>query len=130
LNEAVALLKLLLDEHISPKVARQLTRKFPDLTIMPMRDWQAGRFMGVQDEVWIPAAISDGLTLVTYDRASITPLLRAYADQGISHAGVVFVDNLSIPQWNLGALVKALASLWRQEGKKSWIDRVVFLKSL
>jgi hypothetical protein len=33
-----------------------------------------------------------GLTLVTYDRRTIPPLLNTRAEEAPSHAGVIFVD--------------------------------------
>lgn len=123
------MLRLLLDENISPEIARQLARKAPGFTIIPMREWQNGRFMGVDDSVWIPELIRDKYTLVTYDRASIAPYLRQLADQGQDHAGIIFIDHKSIPQGNFGLIVKALLYIWKNESKATWKNRVIYLKA-
>jgi len=72
------MLKLLLDEHISPKVAVGLRSRNRLLTVRAMPDWESGEFLGLDDEACLKEAANQGLTLVTYDRRTIPPLLKRW----------------------------------------------------
>lgn len=122
------MLKLLLDEHISPAVAAGLRRRIPALVIRGMVDWEGGNFLGQEDSVCLGEAFRQGLTLVTYDRRTIPPLLKQCAEEGRSHAGVIFVDEKTISPADIGGLVKALALLLKQGRTWDWTDRIVFLR--
>jgi len=122
------MLRLLLDEHISPAVASGLLRRDRDLTVRSMQDWEGGNFLGQDDAACLSHAARQGLTLVTYDRRTIPPLLKTWAEEGRHHAGVVFVDDKTIPPADIGALVRALANLARATRTWDWSDRIVFLR--
>jgi hypothetical protein len=49
-------------------------------------------------------AAEQDLTLVTYDRRTIPPWLKAWAEEGRRHGGVVFVDEKTIPPADIGGL--------------------------
>jgi hypothetical protein len=49
------------------------------------------------------------------------------AASGISHAGVVLIDERTIGPSDFGGLLRALVELWRAEKATVWEDRVVFL---
>ncbi len=121
------MLKLLLDEHISPDVANGLRRCHRSLVIHWMAEWQAGNFLGKDDSACLLEAADQGLTLVTYDRRTIPPLLKSWAEEGRRHGGVVFVDEKTISPADVGGLVRRLSQLFRETGKWDWIDRVYFL---
>src|SRR5262245_19830889 len=120
------MLHLLTDEHISPVVATQAVRKCPGIKINAIHQWRSGEFLGSIDRVWIPEAVADGLTLVTYDQKTIRPLLKDWVERNITHRGVVFVDEKSIVPQDFGGLVKALCHLWRLERHADWTNRVIF----
>jgi hypothetical protein len=122
------MLRLLLDEHISPEVANGLRRRAKRLSILSLNEWQQGRFLGVPDDVLLMAAAVEQLTLVTYDRRTIPPLLKRWAEEGREHAGVVFVDNRTISSSDIGGLVKALELLWAQGAEWDWVDRTVIVR--
>ena len=65
------MLKLLLDEHISPQAARGINRISKEVSVVPMVDWEQGRFLGVGAELILEQAARQALTLVTYDRKTI-----------------------------------------------------------
>ena len=48
------MLSFLLDEHISPIVAKQIQQKQPELVIFPLHTWQEGRYLGLPDNVILP----------------------------------------------------------------------------
>jgi hypothetical protein len=120
-------LKLLLDEHISPDVADGLRRRRRSLVIYGMAEWEGGDFLGKEDSACLLAAAKRCLTLVTYDRRTIPPLLKIWAEEGRRHGGVVFVDEKTISPADIGGLVRALMRLSKETGEWDWTDRVYFL---
>lgn len=121
------MLSLLLDQQISPDVAEQVRQKRPEIAILSLYEWRGGAFVGVADPLILQAAVEDHLTLVTYDRKTIPPVLLEWGTTGTSHGGVVFVDNLTIPSNDFGRLVRALIYYWEQEHDGEWTDRIGFL---
>jgi hypothetical protein len=123
------MLKLLLDEHISPAVAVGLRRRYRRLAVVCMPEWENGEFLGQPDSICLQQAARNGLTLVTYDRRTIPLLLKTWAEEGRSHGGVIFVDEKNIPPCDVGRLLRALGNLWRKAAKWNWADRVCFLRA-
>lgn len=121
-------MRFLTDEHISPAVAEQAAAKCPGIKIVALHDWRDGEFLGARDEVFLAEAAKEGMVLVTYDVRTIAPLLKSWAEAGVNHAGVVFVDQRTIAPQDFGELVAALSHLWKRERRKNWSNRVVFLR--
>lgn len=122
------MLKLLLDEHISPSVARSLRRHSSGVVVHTILEWDQGVLLGQSDPLVLQAAARHKLTLVTYDRRTVPSLLKAWAEEGRSHAGVVFVDEKTIAPGNIGVLAQALTQLLRERGSWDWKNRVLFLR--
>jgi hypothetical protein len=122
------MLKLLLDEHISPEVADSLRRRNRSLVVHWMAEWENGNFLGREDSACLLEAASERLTLVTYDRRTIPPLLKTWAEEGRKHGGVIFVDEKTISPADIGGLVRALIQLSKETGRWDWTDRVYFLR--
>jgi len=122
------MVKLLLDEHISPAVAEGLRRRNRRLVVVCMPDWEKGEFLGQEDSVCLEEADAQGLTLVTYDRRTIPPLLKVWAEEGREHGSVIFVDDKTISPADTGSLVRALSELARTTARWEWSDRVCFLR--
>ena len=116
------MLKLLLDEHISPKVAAGLCRRDPKIAVHTMPEWEGGAFLGQEDSVFLQEAFIQKLTLVTYDCRTIPTLLKGWAEAGRQHAGVIFVDEKTISPANLGKLVECLDKLVRETRHWNWTD--------
>lgn len=121
------MLRLLLDEHISPAVAEGLPRRH-EINAIPLADWQEGRFLGQSDETLLFEAAAEKLSLVSYDRRTIPPLLKAWAEAGRNHGGVIFVDEKTIPPSDIGGLIHALRELFHEAAKWDWANRAVFLR--
>src|SRR5438876_7389729 len=68
----------LTDEHISYLVAEQIRAKRPEIPVTSVSTWRAGALLGALDDHLLRAAAEDELTLVTYDRVSIPPLLTEW----------------------------------------------------
>ena len=100
------MLKLLLDEHISPEVADGLKRHNRSLVVHWMSEWENGNFLGQEDSACLLEAANERLTLVTYDRRTIPPLLKTWAEEGRKHGGVIFVDEKTISPADIGGLVR------------------------
>lgn len=122
------MLKLLLDEHISPSVAVGLRRRQRSFTVHCMVDGENGRFLGEDDSACLEHAATLGLTLVTYDRRTIPPLLKAWAEEQRNHGGVIFIDEKTISPGDIGGQVRALANLARETAKWNWTNRICYLQ--
>jgi hypothetical protein len=123
------MLKLLLDEHISPEVANGVQRRNRRLVVHSMVPWESGNFVGKEDSACLLEAAKQRLTLVTYDRRTIPPLLKLWAEEERSHGGVIFVDEKTISPADIGGLVRALISLAADTGKMDWTNQAYFLRS-
>jgi hypothetical protein len=66
--------------------------------------------------------------LVTYDRRTIPPLLKDWAEEGRQRAGVIFIDEKTISPADIGALVQSLRMLVKEARDWDWTDRVCFLR--
>ena len=126
--ESSDMLKLLLDEHISPQVALGFRRTNPGFPVVAMPEWEDGTFLGQDDASCLQEAASQGLTLLTYDRRTIPPLLKPWAEAGLSHGGVIFIDEKTTSPANIGSLVESLRELAHETGDWDWINRVMFLR--
>jgi hypothetical protein len=122
------MLRLLLDEHISPAVADGLRRRHRTLVVFCLAEWEEGEFLGQQDSACLQEAAAQGLTLVTYDRRTIPPLLKTWTEEERKHGGVIFVDEKTIPPSDTGGLIRALSELFRKTAKWDWSDRICFLR--
>ena len=121
------MLKLLLDEHISPDVATGFRKTARAISIADLQHFEGGRLLGLNDEELLREAARLDLTLVTYDLRTIPTLLKRWAEEGRSHAGVIFANTQTIPPNNRGALIRALQKLCDLTGTNDWTDRIEFL---
>ncbi len=122
------MLKLLLDEQISPDVGAGLRRRRKPVSVFCLGEWEEGRFLGLSDELLLDEAARQRLTLVTYDRRTIPPLLKAWAEEGRDHAGVVFVDPETLSSSDFGGLIRGLEKLWEETKLWDWTNRIVTLR--
>ncbi len=122
------MLKLLLDEHISLDVAHGLRRRNRAIEVRYLVEWEGGRFLGQEDSAILRETAAQGLTLVTYDRRTIPPLLKTWAEEERTHGGVIFVDERTISPADIGGLVWAVTRLAGETGNWDWTNRVYFLR--
>jgi hypothetical protein len=119
-------MRLLLDIHVSPVVAQQLSREGMD--IISLRDWKGGEFRNRSDQLILDAAIEEGRVLITFDVSTIPSLASRFTAAGVHHAGVVLVAEPTFRQGDIGGLIRAIRALLNIEGDADWIDRVHFLR--
>jgi hypothetical protein len=122
------MLSLLLDEHISQTIARQIATRRPEITIVSLHDWEAGRYLETPDDDILRAAAPARLTLVTYDQRTIPSLLVRLASEGFPHGGIVFIDERVIPPDAFGPLIRSLIWLWEQYHDWDWENRIFYLR--
>lgn len=96
----------LLDEHISPMVAKGLVEGGVDAVAVA-----GGELQGSADAVVFRSAIDSGRLVVTYNCADFAVLLSDAVRAGVDLPGVVFVDHRTIPTNDIGGLVRALRTL-------------------
>lgn len=87
-------MRLLLDEHYSPRIAEDLRSRGHDVVSATER----GDLRGVGDRELLRLAAADGRALVTENVADFMPLVREAAAGGDRHFGVVFTSSRSMPR--------------------------------
>jgi len=122
------MLRLLLDEHIPPAVAEAVERICAGVSIVALRDWNGGAFLGRGDQEILTVAYKLGLTLVTYDLRTIPSLLKRWAESGIRHGGVIYIDERTIRPSEIGRLARALAIAIARYSDRDWTDQTLFLE--
>lgn len=65
---------------------------------------------------------------MTYDRKTIPPLLKIWAESGGDHGGVIFVDQKTIPTSDFGGMIRALEQLWEETAAWDWTNRILILR--
>jgi predicted nuclease of predicted toxin-antitoxin system len=101
-------LRLLLDEHLSPEIARQLRTLGHDVVAVGERADLRGR----SDRVHFASLPEQRRVIVTRDLGDFRPLLADALRQGTPTYGIVCVpERFPLSQKDIGRLVRALAAL-------------------
>lgn len=119
-------MKLLLDEHFPPVIARQLRDRGPDVVAAKER----GELCGLSDSELFAWALAEDRVVVTENVRDFVPLHEALLAQGRPHPGVVFASNQRFPRGKpatIGALVRALDALLTVESSKRLPGSIVWL---
>jgi hypothetical protein len=118
--------RLLLDEHYSPKIAEQLRKRGHDVVSCAERDDLRG--LGDRD-LW-SRAVDERRALVSENVADFMPLVRAAAAAGERHFGVVFTSPRSLPRGpgTVGLYVERLDGLLHERPAEDTLaDQVSWL---
>lgn len=118
-------MRLLLETHLPAVLARQLQHRGIDA--VTLQEWRGGAYRTAPDAALLAAAYADRRILVTFDAATIPPLLKLWAETGERHAGIVLISSRSFVPSDIGRLLRALVWLHERMGELDWEDRVVFL---
>ena len=121
-------MKLLLDSHIKKAAVTALERRCPELHVLHIADWRGGVFRTADDADILIACAEEGRVFVTYDQRTIPGLLRRWAAEDRSHAGVIFGDSDSVPANDPGAVAVALSALVKELGGSDMTDVVRYLR--
>lgn len=105
------MLRLLLDEHISPAVCSIVRQRRSQVLIQSILEWRDASLRGRDDHIVLAAAAEAGDALVTYDLRTIPPLLQVWAAQGLCHHGVIFIDERTYRPQDFAGIADALVRL-------------------
>jgi predicted nuclease of predicted toxin-antitoxin system len=121
-------LRLLLDEHLSPEIARQLRAQGHDVIAVGERADLRGR----PDRVHFASLPDQQRAIVTRDLGDFRPLLAEALRRGTPTDGIVCVpQRFSLSRAHIGRLVRALAALLEahpepdaiiKRGGEIWLD--------
>ena len=116
-------MKLLLDEHLSPRIAAELRRSGLDVQALAERPDLRGR----PDRDLVELALAEDRAIVTFDLIDHLVLHREALRLGLRHPGLVV---LASGTWRpseagIGALVAALARLAVERADAGDLDRQV-----
>ena len=104
-------MRLLLDEHFSPEIARQLRALGHDVLAVKENDQLIGR----ADRVHFAAMPEQRRAIVTQDLGDFRPLLTEAMRAGTKTYGLICVPaRVSLSRSSIGQLVRSLDELLRQ----------------
>jgi predicted nuclease of predicted toxin-antitoxin system len=121
--------KLLLDEHYSPRIAVELRRRGHDVVAVRERT----ELRGLSDHALFALMAAERRAIVTEDAADFLPIVRAATVRGTDHFGVVLTSPRQFPRTvrSIGRLVAALDAFLiarpaqdALRGQSWWLERV------
>jgi len=119
-------LRLWLDSHLSPALARGLRERGYDVVALQE---EPRSLRGLPDDLLLAEAARQGRAIVTYNARDFAPLHRAVLAGGRSHAGIVLISSQAIRQDDIGGQVRALAAfLDEHAGEPDIRDRLVWVR--
>lgn len=118
-------MRLLLDAYIA--VAVEAGLREVGIDAVAVNEWMGGEYRTASDEEVLRVAFQDERVLVTFDLRTVPPLLKRWAETGVSHAGVILIDQKTIRPGNVGGLIRPLQLISARDDIP-WRDRVIFLR--
>lgn len=118
-------MKLALDHHYSPSIAEQLRNRGHDVVAAQERGWEQE-----DDASLLAFCTGEGRALLTNDVVDFSVIVRRWAVEGRSHAGLLFTSDASMPRQRetIGRYVTALDRLLHAHtGDVPFRDRVHWL---
>lgn len=117
-------MRLLLDAHISGRsVGKALTAGGHEVRALDSEI----ELEGLSDPEVLELAATEGRILVTANIRDFEPLLREWAGEGRSHAGVILVP-ASVKNEAFGILIWGVQNTLADITQEGWIDRVEWLR--
>ena len=99
-------MRLLLDEHYSPRIAIELRRRGHDVVAARERP----ELHGLADPALFALMVAERRAILTENAADFVPLVRAAAVRGTDHFGVVLTSPRNFPRTSraIGRMVTAV----------------------
>lgn len=120
-------MRLLLETHVDPAVARELAKLVPELDVELQQHWRGGLLRTADDNELLTAAHEDGYVCVSFDVTTIPLLLTQRYERDVPSPGVILVSRHTFPQNDIAGIARALARVWQRRGGEEWAGRVIFL---
>ena len=118
-------MRLLLDAHFDPTVARGLRERGHD--VVSAVDLGPDVYQAADAEM-LAFAATEGRALVTRNIRDFVRLHAAWLGQERSHAGIVLVHARTIPEGDRGAEIRALEGFLQQPPAADFTDTLVWLR--
>ena len=120
----MARMKILLDAHISGRtVGEALIEGGHDVRALDSES----ELEGLSDPEVLEMATAEGRVLVTANIRDFAPLLREWAGESRSHAGVILVPS-SVRNEAFGVLISDVEETLADIGQEEWVDRVEWIR--
>lgn len=117
-------MRILLDAHISGRtVGKALIKGGHDVRALDSEI----ELEGLSDPEVLELAAVEGRVLVTANIRDFEPLLREWAGESRSHAGVILVP-ASVRNEAFGVLIQGVEASLADTGQEEWADRVEWLQ--
>ncbi len=119
-------MRLLLDEHYSPEIARQLRKRGHDVVSVGERS----DLQGLTDESLFARMASEGRAIVTNNVKDFTRLVNQAGTAGTEHYGVLFTADSSMPRRrdSIGLFIRVLDTvLTKSPAEDAYWNRVRWL---
>lgn len=117
-------MRLLLDAHISGRtVGKPLVEEGHDVRALDSEM----EIEGLSDPEVLELASSENRVLVTANIRDFEPLLREWAGEGRSHAGVILVPS-SVRNEAFGVLISGVQKTLAETTQEEWAERVGWLR--
>jgi predicted nuclease of predicted toxin-antitoxin system len=120
--------KLLLDEHYSTEIARQLRTRGHDVVAVAAR----ADLVGLSDDELLRRMAQEHRAIMTNNVKDFMPLATRAAQGSGDHYGLLFTSDRSMPRRSdaIGRVVDALAAfLQRHQGEDSYRNQVQWLSA-
>ncbi len=117
-------MRILLDAHISGRtVGKALSEGGHDVRAL---DSEA-ELEGLSDPGVLELAAAEGRVLVTANIRDFEPILREWASESRSHAGVILVPS-SVRNEAFGVLISGVEETLAGTAQEGWVDRVEWIR--
>lgn len=116
-------MRILLDAHISGRmVGKALIERGHDVLALDSEI----ELEGLADPEVLELSATEGRVLVTANTRDFEPLLREWAGESRSHAGVILVPS-SVRNEAFGVLISGVEETLADIGQEEWVDRVEWI---
>ena len=121
------MIRLWLNNHLSPKVARALREKGHD--VVALQDGPRA-LRDLPDHLLLEEATRQGRAVVTYNARHFANLHRTHLAASRAHAGIVLIAAHTIRQDDIGGQVRALESLLQEGAETTGLrNQLIWLKA-